>query len=247
MAWQDKASNVLLGGFQGGATGATIAQMMSMSGNPWLIGAGVGIGILQGILSPTEEADLARRYARGEIDPDTQDRIVQALAGRYDTMRQEQGSDFARRGMLESSMASRMMSDSYASERDALAKALAGQSSQNQELGLDMLAKRAQETQAGWASGANALGQLALMNKYGTDDPTPTPAAPAAPSNPTNPAAPLPTNPTKPITSATGGGSPLVRGVSNAGGRQRTVNTNPNLSLWRPSAIQSNLAPRLPF
>lgn len=238
MAWRDRAGNVLLGGFQGAATGAGIGTL-GIPGIGTGLGAAIGggIGILQGLLSDTEMQDLARRYARGEIDPEAQNQIVMELADRYDVMRQEQGADLARRGMLESTMASRLISDTYASERDALAKALAGQVLDRQQMGIDMLAKNAQQQQAGYAAGANVFAQLALKNQYDQSDPLNAESAPyqtpvlaAAPQSPTLPQTP------KSATSSSGGGHPLVRGVANVGGRQKTLN-NPTRSLWRPSAL----------
>ena len=202
MAWYDRAQNALVGGAQGGAAGYAVGR-----GPGAVIGA--GIGALAGLLSPTEQAELARKYARGEIPKAVQDRIAKTLAKRFMVLRTEQGADLARRGLLGSTAAGRVMAESYDAEREALSGAIADQTFNYQQIGFDLIARRNQDLQQGLGSAASVVGHKMLLDYYrnkptiGTDGtglgetafPTPTdavnPANPAMPGNASNPSNPL--------------------------------------------------------
>ena len=165
MAWYDRGQNAIVGGVQGGTLGYTI-------GGPWGAAIGGGLGALQGLLSPTEEAELARKYSRGEIPPEVTRQIARQLANRYNALRRNTGADLARRGVLESTAAGRMMADISQQEREALAGALAGQTFNYQKLGMDLIAQRNKDLQAGIGSAASVLGHKMMLDHY-RNQPTP--------------------------------------------------------------------------
>ena len=252
MAWQDRASNAGLGAFQGAATGASIGAFAGPKGA--LIGGAIGgaFGLLQGLLSDTEMQELARRYARGEISPEQEQAIVSALATRYDQIRETQGADLARRGMLESSMAGRVMAETYQNEQDALAQALVNASMQRQQMGMEMLAQQQGLQQQGYAAAANVLGTLALEHWRSQRNPTGGFGAgyqqyeKGIIDDPLGrdysmPVVSMPSQGRHQITSSSGGGHPLVNATGAGRKRSMTIN-NPGRGLWKPSAVNSALA-----
>ena len=180
MAWYDRAQNTIVSGGQGASIGFTI-------GGPKGALVGGAIGALAGLLSPTEEIELARKYAAGEIPPEVERQIARTLAKRYNMLRSETGADLARRGVFESTAAGRVMADISQQEREALANALAGQTFNYQKLGMDLIAQRNQALQQGIGSAASVIGHKMMLDRYraepgpGGTTPTPPPADDAKP------------------------------------------------------------------
>ena len=159
MAWYDRAQNTIVSGGQGAAIGYTV-------GGPWGAVAGGAFGALAGLISPTEQIELARRYAAGEVPPEVERQIVRQLAKRYNMLRGDTGADLARRGVFESTGGARMMADISQQEREALANALAGQTFNYQKLGMDLIAQRNQALQSGIGAAASVLGHKKMLDYY---------------------------------------------------------------------------------
>ena len=159
MAWYDRAQNTIVSGGQGAAIGYTV-------GGPWGAVAGGAFGALAGLISPTEQIELARKYAAGEIPPQVERQIVRQLAKRYNMLRGDTGADLARRGVFESTGGARMMADISQQEREALANALAGQTFNYQKLGMDLIAQRNQALQSGIGAAASVLGHQKMLDHY---------------------------------------------------------------------------------
>ena len=148
MAWDHRLSNAGEGALSWGSAGASIGQFAGTKGA--LIGGGIGaaLGLLKGLFSDTEMQELADRYARGDIDPETANNIQRLVADRFRQIRSDQGARFSRAGIEESTFAERMRADTDMDERDALTQAMLDQVERNRMLGLDMKRQQGQETDA---------------------------------------------------------------------------------------------------
>ena len=134
-----RLENALEGGIGGAGAGALIGAAI-LPGIGTAIGAagGAQLGALLGLLSDTEMQELSHRYAMGEVSPEQEKLIGDALADRFEQLRKDQGSDLSRRGLSGSSIASELYGKSLANERESLADAMAQQSYANQGLGFQM-------------------------------------------------------------------------------------------------------------
>jgi len=161
MATKHRISNALTEGVSFGTTGATIGSYIA-PGPGTAIGAGIGglIGMLKGLLTDTEMQELAESYARGEIDPQTQEAIENMINQRFDAIRREQGAAAARRGVSQGTIGQRMMDDIYQGERDALADAFARTAFARQQYGLNLMAQQKAEQGQAFGSAIQTLGNL---------------------------------------------------------------------------------------
>lgn len=166
MAARHRAMNALQGGVEFGAAGAGIGSLVA-PGIGTAVGGAIGgaIGLFAGLLTPTESQELAERMARGEIDPKQQEIIADALKRRYHAMRVRHGSDLARRGLTDSTIAARLQGNLRAEEGDALADSLSRVSVQNRGMGLDMMSEQSNQRRQGFGAAASVLGNLYLADR----------------------------------------------------------------------------------
>ena len=155
--------------FEGASSGAAIGGQFGAFAGPKgaIVGAGIGavLGGLWGLLSSTEQQELADRYAKGYIEPEEVEAIRDALKRRFGTMQQRFGTDMARRGLTDSTIAARMQSELMAEEGYALADALADTSFRNKRLGMDMQATQAAARQEAVGGAVSVLGNLYLTDQ----------------------------------------------------------------------------------
>ena len=165
MAWQYRGANALEGASTGAAMGGTVGSIIPGVGTG--VGAAVGgaLGALWGLLSSTEQQELADRMARGEIDPEQEAAIAQALGRRYEAMQVRYGTDMARRGLTDSTIAARMQGNLMAQEGEDLALALGQVSQQNKQIGHDMQAQQSAARTQAFGQAAGTLGNLYLSNR----------------------------------------------------------------------------------
>ncbi len=211
--------------FEGASSGAAIGGQFGAFAGPKgaMVGAGIGavLGGLWGLLSSTEQQELADRYAKGYIEPEEIEAIRDTLKRRFGTMQQRFGTDMARRGLTDSTIAARMQSELMAEEGYALADALADTSFRNKRIGMDMQATQAAARQEAIGGAVSVLGNLYLTDqenkraaasdkRWGEMFPKPgqKPAVPATPATPAVPSKPaVPKNPgLAPIAPPGGGG-----------------------------------------
>lgn len=165
MAWEHRGANAFEGAASGAALGGTVASIVPVGGTA--IGAGIGavLGGLWGLLSSTEQQELAERYQKGYIDPEEMSAISDALKRRFHTMQQRFGTDMARRGLTDSTIAARMQAELMAEEGNALADALSDVSWRNKRLGMDMQAEQAAARQQAIGQSVGVLGNLYLTDQ----------------------------------------------------------------------------------
>lgn len=153
MAWRTYLADTGTGLLSGAATGASIGSLFPGPGT--LIGTGLGalLGGLSGFAGAgdtAEHLELAEAMARGEVPTDYQNYLAGQLDDHYGQMRRQLGGYIGRSGLANSSIAGRLMADTYAAQGDALANALTHVSQQRIALGHDLLAqRRAQLAQTG--------------------------------------------------------------------------------------------------
>ena len=128
------------------------------------------MGLLAGLLSSTEAQELAERYQSGKIDPAQQEAIADALARRYHAMQIRFGTDMARRGLTDSTIAARLQSGLMAREGQDLALALGQVSQQNKRMGMDMMAAQAQQRMGAIGQAASVVGNLHLADRQARMD-----------------------------------------------------------------------------
>ena len=195
MAARHRFENALQGGAEFGAIGAGVGSLVPGVGTGIGAAVGGGVGLLAGLLSSTEAQELAERMERGDIDPDQQEAIADALRRRFHSMRRQYGTDMARRGLTDSTIAARLQGGLYAAEGDALAREFAGISQRNKQVGRDMMAEQAESRAQSFGGAASVLGNLYLADRqtkmdaewrdiYSAPRRPGMPSAPQAPSRP---------------------------------------------------------------
>lgn len=145
MAWKTYLADTGTGLLSGATTGASIGSLFPGPGT--LIGGGIGafVGGLSGLLGAGEKAeqlDMAEAMARGEIPLEYRNAMAAQLGGYYDQMRNQLGGYLGRSGLANSTIAGRVMADSYAQQGEALANALTHVSQDRMAMGHDLLAQR---------------------------------------------------------------------------------------------------------
>lgn len=145
MAWRTYLTETGTGLLSGAATGASIGSLFPGPGTA--IGAGVGalVGGISGLVGAgdtAEQLEMAEAMARGEIPTDYRNYIADQLGGYYSQMRNQLGGYLGRSGLAGSSIAGRVMADTYAQQSDALANALTRASQERMAMGHDLLAQR---------------------------------------------------------------------------------------------------------
>ena len=160
-AESEKWKNTLSGALELGGTGAGIGTAIA-PGVGTAVGGGIGLilGALKGyLLTDDEKNEMIESLWKGEIDDNTLANIERTLARRFNTMRRSQSAAMARRGTTNSSWADRGIADSYNSEREALARAVTGESERRQMLGFGMSDQAGAQRARGVAQGVGALFQ----------------------------------------------------------------------------------------
>lgn len=168
--WLNKhrARNIGEGAISGAATGAGIGAAIGSIGGP--IGTGVGAaigggaGFLWGLLSSTEQQELEEMYSKGMVSSEQEDMIADMLADRYRQHRTSIHNDMARRGLGNSTIASRAVSQAYGGERDAFLQAMQRQSMDNRDMGMDMIAERNRQSAARGKAALDTFGGLAQQH-----------------------------------------------------------------------------------
>lgn len=89
--------------------------------------------LLEGGVDPAYDSLIAAQQSpafqsmlRGEVDPRYNTELTRAVSRRFGNMRSQVGANLANRGLYRSTGGARAIADTYNSERDALASALAG-------------------------------------------------------------------------------------------------------------------------
>lgn len=186
MAWRTYLADTGTGLLSGAATGASIGSLFPGPGT--VIGAGLGafLGGVSGLLGASDNAErleLAEAMSRGEIPTDYRNHIADQLGGYYSQMRHQLGGYLGRSGLANSTIAGRLMADTYSEQGNALANALTNVSQQRMAMGHDLLAqRRAQLSQAG-AGIVDVIGMLHEIRSRQPKKPTV--------SNPLRPTAPV--------------------------------------------------------
>ena len=161
-----RAQNFLTGALEGAGAGAGIGAYWPGDPATKIAALGIGaiggaiVGGITGLLSSTEQQELAARYARGEIDEATENQIAKQIAGRYARIHRNVGADIARRGLMNSTIGGRLMADSYNAEGQALTDAIARTAFERQRMGLAMQGDEAARRSAalGQATSAALMG-----------------------------------------------------------------------------------------
>lgn len=157
MAWKHRLQNTGTAAVSWGSTGAGIGSLFGPQGAAIGAGIGTGIGAFVGLLSDTEQQELAEKWANGELDEATVKNITRMLSDRFDQLRKQQGGRLARSGIANSSIGERIMADTYDSERDALAESLANQTFARQQLGLGMMGQQSAERAEAWGGSVDNI------------------------------------------------------------------------------------------
>lgn len=153
MAWRTYLTDTGTGLLSGAATGASIGSLFPGPGTA--IGAGIGAlaGGISGFAGAGENAErleLAQAMARGEVPTEYKNSLANQLSDHYGQMRTQLGGYLGRSGLTNSTIAGRVMADTYARQSGALANALTNVSQQRMTMGHDLLAqRRAQLAQTG--------------------------------------------------------------------------------------------------
>ena len=175
MAWKTYLTDTGTGLLSGAATGASIGSLFPGPGTA--IGAGVGalFGSISGLLGAgdtAEHLEMAEAMARGEIPTDYRNSIADQLGGYYSQMRNQLGGYLGRSGLANSTIAGRLMADTYTEQSDALANALVRASQERMGMGHDLLAqRRAQLAQTG-AGIVDVVGMLHEIRNRQPQKPT---------------------------------------------------------------------------
>lgn len=191
MAWKTYLTETGTGILSGAATGASIGSLFPGPGTT--IGAGIGglIGGISGLLGAEDTAEhleLAEAMARGEIPSDYRNYLASQLGEHYGQMRNELGGYIGRSGLSNSSIAGRLMADTYAEQGNALTNALANVSQQRMAMGHDLLAqRRAQLAQ----TGAGIVDVVGLLHEYHNNKPQKPTVGNISGSDPFRPTAPV--------------------------------------------------------
>jgi len=167
MAWKHRLTNAGEGALSGASTGGGIGAFFGIKGAAIGAGVGGGIGALLGLLSDTDQQELAEAWARGELDPETQDYLTELVSDRFKNIRTQQNARLDRSGIGKSSIAERIRSDTDASERDTLAKAFTDQIFARQQLGLGMQAQRQDQTRRTVAGSVDNL--MSVLSGFQAD------------------------------------------------------------------------------
>jgi len=148
MAWRTYLTDTGTGLLSGAATGASIGSLFPGPGTViGAIGGGL-IGGLSGYFGAEENAERleqADALASGILPVSYKNHLANQLSGHYDQMRHELGGYLGRSGLTNSTIAGRIMADTYTEQSKALTNALAAQSLQGMGFGHDLLAQRRSE------------------------------------------------------------------------------------------------------
>lgn len=158
-----RTENIGKGLVSGAVTGGTIGSFVPVIGTTVGAAVGAGIGGLWGLFSPTEQQELAERYAKGEVSPEQEEMLADMIKDRYFSMRKQMGLDLARRGLGGSTMSARALQESYRDERDAYVDAIQNQSFRNRGFGADIIAERNRQNQQFGASVGSMISDLAVQ------------------------------------------------------------------------------------
>ena len=164
--WLNKhrARNIGEGAISGASIGAGIGSAVPGVGTAIGAGVGAGAGFLWGLLSSTEQQELEEMYSKGMVSPEQEDMIADMLADRYRQHRTSIHNDMARRGLGDSTIASRAVAQAYGGERDAFLQAMQRQSMDNRNMGMDMIAERNRQSAARGMAALDTFGGLAQQH-----------------------------------------------------------------------------------
>ena len=119
--------------------------------------------LLYDIFTTDEQEELAALYRSGKLDPQTEKMIGQMVNRQFSGQRQAMGADLARRGLMDSSVTGRRMTESYNDQYRALAETITSEALRRQGLGFQMQAQLDAEEQA---SAANLFGMAGSLMEY---------------------------------------------------------------------------------
>lgn len=168
MTWKYRLSNAGEGALSAGSTGAGIGSLFGPKGAVIGGGIGAGIGALLGLLSDTQQQELAESWVRGELDPEIADYLTQMVDDRFSDLRRNQNARLDRSGIGQSSIAERIRGETDTAERDTLAQAFADQIFTRQQLGLDMQGRR--QALTGQKVGASIDNIMSIISGFKADE-----------------------------------------------------------------------------
>ena len=123
--------------------------------------------LLWDFLTTDEQEELAALYSSGRLDPKTEAMIGKMVNRQFANQRSEMGANLARRGLANSSVTGRMITDSYTDQYNALAERIAGEALRRQGLGYQMQAQLDAEEQA---SAANLFSMAGNWIEYSASE-----------------------------------------------------------------------------